>query len=96
MSSTGLASLELLEEKIVKAATLIDRLTAEKKKIEETNKVLKEKVESLYIKNEELRTELEIFKKNEEKEKDFDKTREEIGNKIEEMISKLDGLDLQG
>ncbi|MBU8921049.1 MAG: DUF3450 domain-containing protein [Bacteroidales bacterium] len=94
MSSTGLASLELLENKIVKAAELIGRLADEKKKIEETNKVLKEKIESLYIKNDEMAKELEIFKMDKEKEKDFDKTREEIGNKIEEMLMKLDGLDI--
>ncbi|MCK4538538.1 MAG: hypothetical protein KAV42_07060 [Candidatus Krumholzibacteria bacterium] len=94
MSSTGLASLEMLENKIVKAAELIGRLADEKKKMEEANKVLKEKIESLYIKNEEMAKELEIFKMDKEKGKDFDKTREEIGNKIEEMLMKLDGLDI--
>ena len=94
MSSTGLASLEMLENKIVKAAELIGRLADEKKKIEGANKVLKEEIESLYIKNEEMAKELEIFKMDKEKEKDFDKTREEIGNKIEEMLMKLDGLDI--
>ncbi len=49
MGSTGLASLEMLENKIIKAADLIERLTIEKKKLEESNKVLKEKVETLYI-----------------------------------------------
>ena len=50
MSSTGLASLEMLENKIVKAAELIERLADEKKKMEDANKVMKEKIESLYIK----------------------------------------------
>ncbi|HSG28002.1 MAG TPA: hypothetical protein VLA34_05935 [Candidatus Krumholzibacterium sp.] len=94
MSPTGLASLELLEEKILMAAKRIETLTMEKKKIEEKNKVLKEEIESLYIRNEEMAKELEIFKNDKENNKDFEKTREEIGNKIEEMLLKLDGLDI--
>lgn len=92
MGSTGLASLEMLENKIIKAADLIERLTIEKKKLEESNKVLKEKVETLYIDKEGLIKELEIFNKDNKERKDFEKTREEIGNKIEEMLVKLDGL----
>ena len=94
MGSTGLASLEVLEEKIIKAAKLIENLTSEKKKLEEKNKELKDKFDSLYIKNEELINEIEIFNIDKDKRKDFDKTREEIGNKIEEMLLKLDGLEL--
>lgn len=94
MSPTDLASLEMLEEKIVKAAKRIEQLTEEKNRIEEKNKVLKEEIESLYIKNEELAKELEIFRTDKETQKDFEKTREEIGNKIEEMLLKLDGLDI--
>jgi len=94
MSSTGIAGLEVLEEKIIKAARLIERLSEEKKNLEEANKVLKEKIESLYIKHEEMAEKLEIFNKDKQKEKDFDKTREEIGNKIEEMLGKLEELDL--
>lgn len=94
MSPSGLASLELLEEKIVMAAKRIESLTIEKKKIEEQNKVLKEEIESLYISKEEMAKELEIFKNDRKNNKDFEKTREEIGNKIEEMLLKLDGLDI--
>lgn len=94
MSPIGLSELEVLEEKILKAAKAIDTLHREKKKAEEENKVLKDKIESLYIKNEELLKELEIFKKDKEKGKDFEKTREEIGNKIEEMLSKLEELNI--
>ncbi|MBN2071260.1 MAG: cell division protein ZapB [Candidatus Krumholzibacteriota bacterium] len=94
MGSVGLASLEVLEEKIIKAAELIERLSGEKKRLEEKNKELKDQVDSLYIKNEELKKEIEIFNSDKDKRKDFDKTREEIGNKIEEMLLKLDGLEL--
>ena len=94
MSPADLASLEMLEEKIIRAAKRIEALTEEKNRIEEKNKVLKEENESLYIRNEEMAKELEIFKKDKEKQKDFEKTREEIGNKIVEMLLKLDGLDI--
>ena len=94
MSPTSIAGLEVLEEKIVKAAKLIDKLTKEKNNIEAQNKELKEKLDSLYIKNEELTKELEIFKKDRKSTKDFDKKREEIGNKIEEMLEKLEGLEV--
>ncbi len=94
MADPGLVGLELLEEKIVKAAQLIERLREEKKAAEESNKVLKEKIDLLYINNEELSKELEIFNRNKENKKDFDKTREEINNKIEEMLVKLDSLEI--
>ena len=94
MGSTGLAGLEILEEKILKAAELIENLSKEKKKLEENNKELKDKVDSLYIRSEGLMKEIEIFNNDKGKRKDFDKTREEIGNKIEEMLLKLDGLEL--
>ena len=94
MAKAGLAGLELLEEKITKAADLIERLKREKNEMAEGNKELKEKIDSLYISNEELTRELETLKKSKDSKKDFDKTREEIKDKIEEMLVKFDGLEV--
>ncbi len=94
MANIGIANLEVLEEKINKAAELILKLRREKNEIEAANKELKEKIESLYIENKELTKEHEIFKNRNTKEKDFKETREEIKNKIEEMLSKLEDLDI--
>lgn len=94
MSKTGLAGLELLEEKITKAANLIERLKREKNELAEANKELKEKIDSLYISSEELTRELVTLKKAKDSKKDFEKTREEITDKIEEMLVKFDGLEV--
>ena len=94
MAGTELSSLSVLEDKINKAAEMIAALRREKNKFQEANKGLKEKIESLYITNEELTKQLASFKKQQEKQTDFDKKREEIKNKIEEMLVKLEGLDL--
>jgi FtsZ-binding cell division protein ZapB len=94
MAKAGLAGIGLLEDKITKAAELIERLRMEKREIEETNKTLEDKIESLYIKNEELTKELKNFKAKGKSKKDSKKTREEINTKIEEMLAKLEGLKL--
>ena len=94
MAGIELTSLTVLEEKINKAAEMIATLRREKNEVEEANKKLKEKIESLYISNEELIKQLKTFKKQKEKQSDFDEKREEIKNKIEEMLVKLEGLDL--
>ncbi|MBN1884657.1 MAG: hypothetical protein JW876_03920 [Candidatus Krumholzibacteriota bacterium] len=94
MSETGLAGLEMLEEKITRAATLIERLRAEKNEFETANKELKAKIENLYIHNEELTQRLEELTKERENASDFEKTREEIKGKIEEMLGKLEGLEI--
>jgi len=94
MAGTGMINLDLLEEKITKAAEHIARLKEEKLKLEESNKELKERIDSLYIRNEELARELEVLRTEKQKTGDFDKTREEIKGKVEEMLAKLDGLDI--
>jgi hypothetical protein len=94
MAKAGLAGLDLLEQKITKAAGLIERLKREKNEMAEANKELKEKIDSLYITNEKLAKELETLKTSKDSKKDFDKTREEIKNKIEEMLVKFDGLEV--
>lgn len=92
MGATGIAGLDTLEEKITKAAELIGRLRSEKNEIEAVNKELKEEMESLYIKNEELNKEVKALNKGTIRDKSFDKTREELAQKIEEMLAKLEGL----
>ena len=94
MASSGIGNLDVLEEKINKAAEHIARLKEEKIKLEQANKELKEKIDLLYISNEELTRELEILRTDKQRTGDFDKTREEIKGKVEEMLAKLDQLDI--
>jgi chromosome segregation ATPase len=94
MASTGIVNLDMLEEKINKAAEHIVRLKEEKIKLEQSNKELKEKIDLLYISNEELARELEILRTDKQRTGDFDKTREEIKGKVEEMLARLDQLDI--
>jgi len=94
MAGTGMINLDLLEEKITKTAEHIARLKEEKLKLEESNKELKGRIDSLYIRNEELAKELEVLRTEKQKTGDFDNTREEIKGKVEEMLAKLDSLDI--
>ncbi|MCK4235710.1 MAG: hypothetical protein KAX38_01235 [Candidatus Krumholzibacteria bacterium] len=94
MVKTGIAGMEILEEKINKAAELIERMRRDKNDIEKVNKELKERVELLYIRSEELNKELEVLKRKKVKNTDLDKSREEIKNKIEEMLAKLEAIHL--
>jgi len=94
MAGSGIINLDVLEEKITKAAEHIARLRDEKIRLEEINKELKEKIDSLYIKNEELTRQLEILRTDKQRTGDFDKTREEIKGKVEEMLARLDELDI--
>jgi septation ring formation regulator EzrA len=94
MTKLDIADLGLLEEKINKAANLIERLRGEKNSAEEANKELKAKIEALYIKNEELERQIKDLRKTQTVSKHTDKSREEIKNKIEEMLAKLEGLEL--
>ncbi len=94
MGTTGLADFDLLEKKIRKAAEYIEQLRAEKKQADVVNNKLKEKLDSLYINNEELTKELKHLKKEKNKKKDLDRTREELNNKIEEMLAKLEELEI--
>ncbi|MCK4548938.1 MAG: hypothetical protein KAU49_02170 [Candidatus Krumholzibacteria bacterium] len=94
MGTAGLADFDLLEKKITQAAEYIEKLKAAKKQIEDTNNELKEKLDSIYIKNEELTKELRHLKKENKGKKDLEKTREELNSKIEEMLAKLEELDI--
>ena len=94
MGTAGLADFDLLEKKINQAAEYIERLKTEKKQVEDANIKLKEELDSIYIKNEELTKELKHLKKEKKGKKDLDKTREELSNKIEEMLAKLEELDI--
>lgn len=94
MAGAGIINLDMLEEKINKAADRIARLKEEKTALEQQNKELKGKIDSLYIKNEELTKEVEILKREKGSSKEFDKTREEIKGKVEEMLAKLEQLDV--
>jgi FtsZ-binding cell division protein ZapB len=94
MGTAGLADFDLLEKKITQAAEYIERLKAEKKQIEDANNELKEKLDSIYIMNEELTKELKHLKKEKNSKIDLEKTREELSNKIEGMLAKLEELDI--
>jgi len=94
MAGSGIISLDMLEEKITRAAEHISRLKEEKMRLEAINKELKEKVESLYISNGDLTRELEVLRTEKKMAGDFDQTREEIKGKVEEMLAKLDQLDI--
>ena len=94
MAGSGIINLDMLEEKINKAAEHIVRLKEEKIKLDQSNKELKEKIDLLYISNEELTRELEILRTDKQRTGDFDKTREEIKGKVEEMLARLDQLDI--
>ena len=94
MGTAGLADFDLLEEKIRKAAEYIEQLMAEKKQAEDANIKLKEELDSIYIKTEELTEELKSLKGEKNRKNDIEKTREELNNKIEEMLAKLEELDI--
>jgi hypothetical protein len=94
MKTAELADFDLLEKKIMKAAAFIEKLQAEKKQVEDANIKLKEELDSLYIKNEELTKGLKNLKKEKNKKKDLERTREELNSKIEEMLAKLEELDI--
>jgi biopolymer transport protein ExbB/TolQ len=94
MSKAVATGIGLLEEKINKAADLIAQLRAEKNKLESANKELKEKIDSLYISNEELTKQIEELKKSRAVSKNTEKRREEITVKIEEMLEKLERIEL--
>ena len=94
MSKAGIAGIDLLEEKINKAAGLIERLRAERNRLETANKELKGKIDSLYISNEDLTKQIEELKKAKAVSKNTEKRREEITVKIEEMLEKLERIEL--
>ena len=94
MVETDLLNLDVLEERILRAARLIEELRGEKKVLEEENIRLKEKLESLYIINEQMERDLEGLTAKADKTNDTEKTREEIARKIEEMLAKLDELEV--
>ena len=94
MSKAGIVGIGLLEEKINKAAGLIERLRAERNRLETANKELKGKIDSLYISNEDLTKQIEELKKSKAVSKNTEKRREEITVKIEEMLEKLERIEL--
>lgn len=94
MKTAELTDFDLLEKKIMKAAKYIEQLQTEKKHVEDANIKLKEELDSLYITNEELKKGLKNLKKEKNKKNDIEKTREELSNKIEGMLAKLEGLDI--
>jgi chromosome segregation ATPase len=94
MSKSGIAGLSLLEDKINKAAGIIEQLRKDKISADEANKELKGEIESLYIKNEELQRQIKDLKKTQTVSKNTDKSREEIKKKIEEMLAKFESLEL--
>jgi len=94
MKTAELTDFSMLEKKIMKAAKYIEQLQAEKKQVEDANIRLKEELDSLYIANEELTKGLKNLKKEKNKKKDIERTREELNNKIDEMLVKLEGLDI--
>jgi len=94
MTKAGIAGLGLLEDKINKAAELIERLRQEKNRTLDNNKELKDKIESLYITHEELEKQIKELKKAKTVSKASDTGREEIKHKIEEMLVKLESLEL--
>ncbi len=94
MAQAGIINLDILEEKINKAAEVISRLKEEKAALERSNKELKQQFDSVYIRNEELVREIENLRAERQRTGDFEKTREEIKGKVEEMLAKLDQLDI--
>lgn len=94
MTGTDLEGLEMLEERIERAARLIEQLRGEKKAADAENKRLKEELKSLYISHEELTRQLKHPTKKKDKKEDTEKTREEIAEKIEEMLAKLEELNI--
>ncbi len=94
MSGKHFEGFKILEEKIEKAAEVIRRIRDERDSIEEENKKLKEEIEMLYTKNDELKSEFDRLKENRHNQEDFEKVREEISNRIEVMLEKLDEIDI--
>ena len=94
MSESGVIQLDILEDKINKAITLITQLENEKNALVEANKELKGKIETLYITNEELNKEVESLRNKQVSDTAYAKTREEIKTKIAEILAKLEKLDI--
>lgn len=94
MTSKDFEGFKILEEKIGKAADMIQKLRDEKNKADEENKKLKEEIKMLYTKNEELKKEVERLQDDRQNHEDFDRVREEISNRIEVMLGKLDRIEI--
>jgi len=94
MGDDTLGSFKLLESKIEEAANMITRVKAEKKKLVDENKELKDKIKMLYIKSDELVKEVDTLKGSKQNQGDFERVREEIKTRIEVMLEKLDKIDI--
>jgi FtsZ-binding cell division protein ZapB len=94
MESDAFENFKVLESKIEEAADMIVRIRTEKKKLANENKELKDEIKMLYIKEEELRKEVDTLKDDKQNQGDFERVREEIGTRIEVMLEKLDEIDI--
>jgi FtsZ-binding cell division protein ZapB len=94
MDNGALESFKVLESKIEEAADMIIKARAEKKILVDKNKELKDEIKMLYIKDEELRKEVDTLKDDKQNQSDFEIVREEIGTRIEVMLEKLGEIDI--
>lgn len=94
MEESTLDGFKVLEDKIEKAADIIQKLREDKERIEKENNELKNKLNMLYNENEELAGKVDVLQNEERKQEDFDRVREEISNRIEMMLGKLDRIDI--
>jgi peptidoglycan hydrolase CwlO-like protein len=94
MEETTFAGFKVLEEKIEKAANIIEQLRGEKERLEKENNELKNKLDVLYNENEELAGKVDELEQMQNQEEDFNRVREEIGNRIEMMLGKLDRIEI--
>ncbi|MBD3178922.1 MAG: hypothetical protein GF417_04590 [Candidatus Latescibacteria bacterium] len=94
MEETTFAGFKVLEEKIEKAANIIQSLRQEKERVEKENNELKNKLDLLYNENEELAGKVDHLQQQERKQEDLNRVREEISNRIEMMLGKLEKIDI--
>jgi peptidoglycan hydrolase CwlO-like protein len=94
MEETTFAGFKVLEEKIEKAADVIRSLRQEKERIEKENNELKSKLNVLYNENEELAGKVDQLQQEERKQEDLNRVREEISDRIEMMLGKLEKIDI--
>jgi len=94
MASKHFEGFKILEEKIERAAEVIQKIRDERDRMEQENKKLKQEIEMLYTKNDELKNEFARLQEDRHNQEDFEKVREEISNRIEVMLEKLDRIDI--
>lgn len=94
MEETTFAGFKVLEEKIEKAADMIEMLRQEKERIEKENNELKSKLDLLYNENEQLAGKVDELQQEESTREDLNRVREEISKRIEMMLGKLERIDI--